>query len=215
MIVTIHALCSDVDTMWCWKKMQEFPGPRIRQNFILKQVDNPNRLCDTINLRVKLRLVDKPEGQVSVGGQIITNLRYTNNTTLVARTSEELLELMKRVKAVSEQFKPYLKVEKTTIMIWSSSWSSGVVSQWLSRMVEALLISGDDWLRPRPRPLLQHFQNIWKDRNITWATKIRVTKALVFPTALYGCESQAVGKADSRAVSAFEMWCWRKLLGIS
>ena len=38
---------------------------------ILKQIDNPNRLCDTINLRVKLRLVDKPEGQVSVGGQII------------------------------------------------------------------------------------------------------------------------------------------------
>ena len=158
MIDTIHARCSDVDTMWCWRKMQEFPGPRIRQNFILKQIDNPNRLCDTINLRVKLRLVDKPEGQVSVGRQIITNLRYTNDTTLVARTSEELLELMKRVKAVSEQFKPYLKVEKTTIMIWRSSWSSGVVNQWLSRMVEALLILGDDWLRPRPRHLLQHFQ---------------------------------------------------------
>ena len=98
----------------------------------------------------------KPEGKVLVGGQIITNQRYTNDTTLVARTSEELLELMKRVKAVSEQFKPYLNVEKITIM--RSSWSSGVVNQWLSRMVEALLISGDDWLRPRPRHLLQHFQ---------------------------------------------------------
>ena len=81
--------------------MQEFPGPRIRQTFILEQIDNPNRLCDTINLRVKLRLVDKPDVQVSVGGQIITNLRYTNDTTLVARTSEELMELMKRVKAVT------------------------------------------------------------------------------------------------------------------
>ena len=130
----------------------------IRQNFILKQIDNPNRLCDTINLRVKLRFVDKPEGKVSVGGQIITNLRYTNDTTLVERTSEDLLELMKRVKAVSEQVKPYLKVEKTTIMIWRSSWSSGVVNQWLSRMVKGLLISGDDWLRLRPKHLLQHFQ---------------------------------------------------------
>ena len=101
--------------------MQEFPGPRIKQTFILKHIDNPNRLCDTVNLRVKLLLVDKPEGQVSVGGQIITNLRCTNDTTLVARTSEELLELMKRVKAASEQFKPYLKVEKTAIMIWRSS----------------------------------------------------------------------------------------------
>ena len=51
--------------------MQEFPGPRIRQTFILEQIDNPNRLCGTINLRVKLRMLDKPEGQVSVGGQII------------------------------------------------------------------------------------------------------------------------------------------------
>ena len=97
--------------------MQEFPGPRIRQTFIVEQIYNPNRLCDTISLRVKLRLVDKPGGQVSVGGQIITKLRYTNDTTLVARTSEELLELMKRVKAASEQFKPYLKVEMITIMI--------------------------------------------------------------------------------------------------
>ena len=142
MIDTIHALCSDVDTMWCWSTMQEFPGPRIR-HFYPQAVWQPKK-CDTINLRVKLLLVDKPEGQVSVGGQIITNLRYTNDTTLVVRTSEELLELVKRVEAASEQFKPYLKAEKTTIMIWRSSWSSGVVNQWLSRMVEALLISGDD-----------------------------------------------------------------------
>ena len=57
--------------------------------------------------------------------------------------------------------------------------------------------------------------NVWKDRNITCATNVRVIKALVISTALYGCETQAVGKADRRAISAFEMWCWRKLLGIS
>ena len=57
--------------------------------------------------------------------------------------------------------------------------------------------------------------NTWKSRNITRPTKIRVIKVLVFPIVIYGCETWAVGKAGRRAISAFEMWCRRKLLGIS
>ena len=57
--------------------------------------------------------------------------------------------------------------------------------------------------------------SIWKDKDITRATKVRVMKALVFPVALYGCETWAVGKADRKLISSFEMWCWRKLLGIT
>ena len=53
-------------------------------------------------------MVDKPKGQVSVGRQTVTNLRYTDDTTLIAKTSEEVLEIMKRVKAASEQFRLYL-----------------------------------------------------------------------------------------------------------
>ena len=56
---------------------------------------------------------------------------------------------------------------------------------------------------------------IWKDRGISKATKIRIMNALVFPVATYGAETWAVGVADTKKISAFEMWCWRKLLGIS
>ena len=56
---------------------------------------------------------------------------------------------------------------------------------------------------------------IWKDRGITKATKIRIMKALIFPVATYGAETWSVGIADSKKISAFEMWCWRKMLGIS
>ena len=82
-------------------------------------------------------------------------------------------------------------------------------------MVEALLISGDDWLRPRQDIYFNTFKISGKIETSPEQHKIRVIKALVFPNALYGCESQAVGKADRRPISAFEMWCWRKLLGIS
>ena len=57
--------------------------------------------------------------------------------------------------------------------------------------------------------------HVWKDKNLTRAIKIRVMKALVFPIALYGCETWALGVADRRSLSAFEMWCWSKLLGVS
>ena len=57
--------------------------------------------------------------------------------------------------------------------------------------------------------------NIWKNRGISKATKIRIMKSLVFPIAIYGCETWAVGKADHKRVASFEMWCWRRMLRIS
>ena len=57
--------------------------------------------------------------------------------------------------------------------------------------------------------------DIWKDRGISKATKIHIMDALVFPIALYGCETWAVGMADMKKILAFEMWCWRKMLRIS
>ena len=89
-------------------------------------------------------------------------------------------------------------------MIWRSSWSSVVVNQWLSRVVEALLISGDDWLwKTKTKTSTSTLSNIWKDRNITWATKIRVIKALVSPIALYGCET---GCRKGRQESNISLW---------
>jgi hypothetical protein len=56
---------------------------------------------------------------------------------------------------------------------------------------------------------------IWKDRGISKNTKIRIMNALIFPVALYGAETWAVGIADAKKIAAFGMWCWRRMLGIS
>ena len=55
---------------------------------------------------------------------------------------------------------------------------------------------------------------IFKSRDVTLPTKIHLVKAMVFPVVMYGCESWTVKKAERRRIDAFELWCWRRLLGV-
>ena len=55
---------------------------------------------------------------------------------------------------------------------------------------------------------------IFKSRDVTLLTKVRLVKAMVFPVAMYGCESWTVKKAERRRIDAFELWCWRRLLRV-
>ena len=56
--------------------------------------------------------------------------------------------------------------------------------------------------------------SVLKSRDITLPTKVRLVKAMVFPVAMYGCESWAIKKAEHRSTDAFELWCWRRLLRV-
>ena len=56
--------------------------------------------------------------------------------------------------------------------------------------------------------------SIFKSRDITLPTKVRLVKAMVFPAVMYGCESWTVKKAERRRIDAFELWCWRRLLRV-
>ena len=59
-----------------------------------------------------------------------------------------------------------------------------------------------------------NLHSIFKSRDITLPTKIRLVKAMVFPVVMYGCESWTVKKAKHRRIDAFELWCWRRLLRV-
>ena len=61
---------------------------------------------------------------------------------------------------------------------------------------------------------MTNLDSILKSRDITLPTKVRLVKAMVFPVVMYGCESWAVKKAECRRIDAFELWCWRRLLGV-
>ena len=82
-------------------------------------------------------------------------------------------------------------------------------------------ISADDDCSPEikrrlllGRKVLTNLDSIFKSRDITLPTKVHLVKAVVFPMATYGCESWTVNKAEHRRIDAFQLWCWRRLLGV-
>ena len=64
------------------------------------------------------------------------------------------------------------------------------------------------------RKVMTNLDSIFKSRDITLPTKVRLVKAMVFPVVMYGCESWTVKKAEHRRSDAFELWCWRRLLRV-
>ena len=62
---------------------------------------------------------------------------------------------------------------------------------------------------------MTNIDSIFKSRDITLPTKVRLVKAMVFPVVMYGCEKWTVKKAERRRIDAFELWCWRRLLRVS
>ena len=64
------------------------------------------------------------------------------------------------------------------------------------------------------RKVMTNLDRIFKSRDITLPTKVRLVKAMVFPMVMYGCESWTVKKAERRRIDAFELWCWRRILRV-
>ena len=61
---------------------------------------------------------------------------------------------------------------------------------------------------------MTNLDGIFKSKDITLPTNVRLVKAMVFPVVMYGCESWAIKKADCQRIDAFELWCWRRLLRV-
>ena len=64
------------------------------------------------------------------------------------------------------------------------------------------------------RKVMTNLESIFKSRDITLPTNVRLVKAMVFPVATYGCESWSIKKAECQRIDAFELWCWRRLLRV-
>ena len=64
------------------------------------------------------------------------------------------------------------------------------------------------------KKVMTNLDSILKSRNFTLPTEVRLIKAMVFPVVMYGCESWTIKKAERQRIDAFELWCWRRLLGV-
>ena len=152
----------------------------------------------------------------------MNNLRYADDTTLMAESEEELKSLLMKVKEESEKVGLKLNIQKTKIM------ASGPITSWeidgetvadfiflgskitaygdCSHEIKRHLLLG--------RKVMTNLDSILKRRDITLPTKVHLVKAMVFPVVMYGCESWTIKKAQGRRIDAFELWCWKRLLRV-
>ena len=155
----------------------------------------------------------------------INNLRYADDTTLMAESEEELKSLLMKVKEESEKVGLKLNIQKTKIMASGpiTSWEidGGTVETVADFIFLGSEISADgDCSHEVKRHLLlgrkvmTNLNSILKSRDITLPTKVCLVKAMVFPVVMYGCESWSIKKAECQKIDAFELWCWRRLLRV-
>ena len=130
-----------------------------------------------------------------------------------------------KVKVESEKVGLNLSIQKMKIMASSpiTSWEiDGETVETVSDFIfggSKITADGDCSHEIKRRLLLgrkvmTNLDSIFKTRDITLPTKVRLVKAMVFPVVVYGCESWTVKKAECQRIDAFELWCWRRLLRV-
>ena len=151
--------------------------------------------------------LEETEAGIKIAGRNINNLRYADDTTLMAETEEELKSLLMKVKEESEKVGLKLNIQKTKIT------ASGPITSWeIDRetvetvsdfILGASKITADgDCSHEIKRRLLfgrkvmTNLDSILKSRDITLPTKVCLVRAMVFPVVMYGCESWTVRKAE-------------------
>ena len=151
--------------------------------------------------------LDEARAEIKVAGRIINNLRYADDTTLMAESEEELKSLLMKVKEESEKVSLKLNIQKTKIM------ASGPITSWQidGETVEAVadfiflgskITADGDCSHEIKRCLLlgrkvmTNLDSIFKSRDITLLIKVHLVKAMVFPAVMYGCESWTIKKAE-------------------
>ena len=161
--------------------------------------------------------LDEAQAGIKIAGRNINNLRYADDTTLMAESEEELKSLLMKVKKESEKVCLKLNSQKTKLMVSGPIPSWQIDGETMETMTDFILggskITADgDCSHEIKRHLLlgrkvmTNLDSIFQSRDITLPTKVHLVKAMVFPIV--------IKKAELRRIDAFELWCWRRLLGV-
>ena len=151
--------------------------------------------------------LEETQGGIEIAGRNINNLRYADDTTLMAESQEELKSLLMKVKEESEKVGLKLNIQNTKIMAsgpipsWDVDgetvetvsdfifWGSKITADGdCSHEIKRCLFLG--------RKVMTNLDSIFKSRDITLPTKVHLVKAMVFQVVMYGCESWTVKKAE-------------------
>ena len=169
--------------------------------------------------------LEEAQAGTKIDGRNINNLRYADDTTLMAESEEELKSLLMKVKVEREKVGLKLNIQQMKIMASgpTTSWKiDGETVETVSHFIflgSKITADGDCSHEIKRRLLLgrkfmANLDCIFKSRDITLPTKVLLLKAMVFPVVMCGCESWNVKKAEHRRIDVFELWCWSKLLRV-
>ena len=147
--------------------------------------------------------LEEAQAGIKTARRNINNLRYADDTTLMAESEEELKSLLMKVREESEKVGLNLNIQKTKIMVSSpiTSWqidgetvadfvflgSKLIADGGCSHEIKRFLLLGR---------IMTNLYDILKSRDITLSTKVHLVKAMVFPVVMYGCESWTIKKAE-------------------
>jgi len=162
--------------------------------------------------------LEEAQAGIKIARKNINNLRYADDTTLMAESEEELKSLLMKGKEETEKVGLKLNIQKTKIMALGpiTSWEiDGETVETVSDFIfgGSKITEDGDCSHEIKRCLLLG-RNFMTSRDITLPTKVHLVKAMVFPVVMYGCESWTVKKAEHQRIDAFELWCWRRLLRV-
>ena len=169
--------------------------------------------------------LDEAQAGINIAGRNIKNLRYADDTTLMAKCEEALKSLLMKVKEESEKVDLKHNIQKTKIM------ASGPISSWqidgeTMETVTDFIFSGSQITVDGncsheikrhlllERKVITNLDSILKSRDIILLTNVHLVDAMVFPVIMYRCESWTIKKAEHGRIDAFELWCWRRLLRV-
>ena len=161
--------------------------------------------------------LDEAQAGIKIARRNINNLRYADDTTLMAESEEALKSVLMKVKEESEKLGLKLNIQKSKIM------ASGPITPWqidgeTVETVSDFILGGSKISADGDccheikrcfllgRKVMTTLDSILRSRDITWPTKVHLVKAMVFPVVLYGCESWTIKKAEHRRIDAYELW---------
>ena len=170
--------------------------------------------------------LEEAQAGIKIARRNINNLRYADDTTLMAESEEELKSLLMKVKEESEKGLK-LNIQKTKIMAPGpiTSWQiDGETVETVADFIflDSKITANGDCSHEIKRHLLlgrkamTNLDSIFKSRDITLSTKYKgpCSQGYGLSRDMYGCESWTIKKAEHRRIDAFELWCWIRLLRV-
>ena len=162
--------------------------------------------------------LDEAQAGIKIARKNINNLRYADNTTLIAESEEELKSLSLKVKEENDKAGLKLNIQKTKIMASGSITSWQIDGEKMEIVTDSIFLgskitANGDYRHEIKRFLLfgrkamTHLDRVLKNGDITFSTKFHIVRAIVFPVGMYGCESWTLKKGEHWRTEAFELWC--------